>query len=558
MENSETKRFGRYEVVAELGRGAMGVVYKARDPQIDRLVAVKTVSLWGQSPEEEKEFRLRFMNEAQAAGRLHHAGIVSIFDVGANDVGANDAGANDAGENADGSPESSEPYIVLEYVAGESLNRILAREKKLPLATALQIAEEIAEALDYAHAQGVIHRDIKPGNILVTEDGHPKIADFGIAKMNLAHFTLPGRVLGTPAYMAPEQLSGEGVDARSDLFSLGVILYAMVTGTSPFHGNSATTVCFKVANREPVAANALDMALPPELDQVIAKALAKHREERYQSGAEFAADLRHLLQLQVQPKSGSTTSSLAASTGLRSGTRTGRTTQADARPVAALEAGQKAVRTLLLKAPIRDLILGAATVVMLVIVGAQLKLLKISSSSSSGSAANSSTPVSTTPPPTANFDTVPASLGDAGAASSQPAATQPAPAVAKAARTKAHPQTHNAAKPVVTAFSTLDLAVQHQFVDATLYVWVDDKLELTRTLHGGTQKHLVVFNGVRGVDSETLKIPAGEHVLRLRALSADRTIDLSKTVSAEFVQGDDKALQVTFDKHNTAMRLTWQ
>jgi len=562
MDNPETKRFGRYEVVAELGRGAMGVVYKARDPQIDRLVAVKTVSLWGENPEEEKEFRLRFMNEAQAAGRLHHAGIVSIFDVGPNDVGPNDAGATEpGGGSASASLESLEPYIVLEYVAGESLNRILAREKKFPLARALQIAEEIAEALDYAHAQGVIHRDIKPGNILVTEDGHPKIADFGIAKMNLAHFTLPGRVLGTPAYMAPEQLSGEGVDARSDLFSLGVILYAMVTGTSPFHGNSATTVCFKVANREPVAASALDMALPPELDQVIAKAMAKDREDRYQSGGEFAEDLRQL-QVQLQGQKPGTTTSLAASTGLRaSGTRIGKTAQTDARPVATLDEGQKAVRRLLLKAPIRDLILGAATVVMLVIVGAQLKLLKISSSSSPARpVANSAPPASAPlsgPPPTANFESMPPSLLEAGPAVSQSAASQPAPPVVKAA-TKARPQPHHSAKPALPALSTLDLAVQHQFVDATLYVWVDDKLELTRTLHGGTQKHLVVFNGVRGVDSETLKIPAGEHVLRLRALSADRTIDLSKTVSAEFVQGDDKSLQVTFDKHNSVMKLTWQ
>ena len=152
----------------------------------------------------------------------------------------------------------------------------------------MQLAEEIAEALDYAHAQGVVHRDIKPGNILVTEDGHAKIADFGIAKLNLAHFTLPGRVMGTPAYMAPEQLSGEGVDGRSDLFSLGVILYAMVTGHSPFQGNSATTVCFKVANREPVAASAFDLGLPPELDEVISRAMAKDPEQRYQTGAEFA------------------------------------------------------------------------------------------------------------------------------------------------------------------------------------------------------------------------------------------------------------------------------
>ncbi|MGA9977423.1 MAG: serine/threonine-protein kinase [Candidatus Sulfotelmatobacter sp.] len=211
MENEESKRFGRYEIVGELGRGAMGVVYKARDPQIDRLVALKTVALHGQEPEQDEEFRRRFFYEAQAAGRLQHPGIVAIFD---------------AGED----PETHNPYIVLEYVAGESLNRILFREKKLPLPRALRLAEEIATALDYAHAQGVVHRDIKPANILITEGGHAKIADLGIAKLNLAYHTLPGRVLGTPAFMAPEQLSGEGVDGRSDLFSLGVILYAMVTG----------------------------------------------------------------------------------------------------------------------------------------------------------------------------------------------------------------------------------------------------------------------------------------------------------------------------------------
>ena len=326
MEKADIQQFGRYEIIDELGRGAMGVVYKARDPQIDRLVALKTVFLWGQEPDEEKEFRLRFMNEAQAAGRLHHSGIVAVFDVGEN-------------------PENHDPFIVLEYVQGESLNRILAREKKLPLEPALKLVEEVADALDYAHAQGVIHRDIKPANILIAQDGRAKIADFGIAKLNLAHFTVPGRVLGTPAYMAPEQLAGDAVDGRSDLFSLGVILYAMVTGHSPFQGNSATTVCFKVANREPIAASALDMTLPPQLDAVISRAMAKDPKERYQRGSDFADDLRilrHSLSTSL-----STTSRRRTST--TTGTRSALTGSTAVHPAAQLAAGGNALYHLLSK-----------------------------------------------------------------------------------------------------------------------------------------------------------------------------------------------------------------
>src|ERR1700676_4714248 len=543
MENVELKRFGRYEIVAELGRGAMGVVYKARDPQIDRLVAVKTVSMWGQDREEETDFRMRFLNEAQAAGRLHHAGIVSIFDVGEN-------------------PENQDQYIVLEYVAGESLNRILAREKKLPLAKALRLAEEIAEALDYAHAQGVVHRDIKPGNILVTEDGHAKIADFGIAKLNLAHFTLPGRVMGTPAYMAPEQLSGEGVDGRSDLFSLGVILYAMVTGHSPFQGNSATTVCFKVANREPVAASAFDLNVAPELDEVISRAMAKDPEQRYQSGAEFAEDLRQLQQIF---EAGSTTTSIRAplltgpkTTGTGIGTIGRRTLSKH--PAAEIGGGELLVLSAIRKAPLRSLSLGAAALALLLVAGVQSNLLLISPKLGVNALGLSNTP------------TTPTSLERKGTTSVQAnypvrsagtfVATPSRPTLAKARMRKprllvpASPL--SSAEQTVVPLSNLDVAVHHQFKDATLFVWVDDQLALTRPLHGGIQKKMVVFNGIHGVDSETLRIPAGKHALRLRALSADQTIDLSKTVSAEFIGGGEKSLQVTFDKHNTAMRLSWQ
>jgi eukaryotic-like serine/threonine-protein kinase len=526
MERPETTQFGRYEIVGELGRGAMGVVYKARDPQIDRMVAVKTVSMWGQEPEEEQEFRLRFMNEAQAAGRLHHPGIVAVFDVGEH-------------------PETKDPYIVLEYVDGESLNRILHREKKLALSRALKLAEEIADALDYAHAQGVIHRDIKPANILVTQEGHAKIADFGIAKLNLAHFTLPGKVLGTPAYMAPEQLSGEGCDGRSDVFSLGVILYAMVTGHSPFQGNSATTVCFKVANREPIAASALDMSLPPQLDAVISRAMAKDPNERYQRGSDLAEDLRIL---QQHYKQGSTTSSLrrVSSTGTRSAlTSTMMRTGTSARtPAADVAAAGGAVQHFFSSARSRDLILGALVLILLVIVAGQSKLFvafpRIGTNGSGSASAG------------------PAAVSADGLVSAHPTQAEPAQSASVAAPKKALLKTNQVRRQIVVPTSTIDLAVQHQFKDATLYVWVDDKLTLKLPLHGAPQKKLVVFNGIRGVESKTLKVPAGKHLLRFRAASSDQTIDLSKTLSAEFVGGATKELQVSFDRHNSAMHLDWQ
>src|SRR6202522_2458455 len=276
MDDRRSERFGRYEILAELGRGAMGVVYKARDPKINRVVAVKTISLVGQSPEKEAEYRERFFREAEAAGPLAHPGIVTIFDMGEE-------------------PDTHAPYIVMEYVGGQSLETLLSQDgHKLPMDRALQLALELAEALDFAHGHGVVHRDLKPANVLLTDDGHAKIADFGVAKLSLANHTLAGRALGTPAYMSPEQLNGEDVDGRSDLFSLGVLLYTIVTGYRPFQGNSAITVSFKVVNRDPIPASILESQLPPGIDYVIAKAMTKNPAERYQRGTEMALDIQDL------------------------------------------------------------------------------------------------------------------------------------------------------------------------------------------------------------------------------------------------------------------------
>jgi serine/threonine protein kinase len=551
METRQSRRFGRYEIVAELGRGAVGVVYQARDPQIDRMVALKTILLPGLDPKEEQEYRQRFLVEAQAAGRLQHPGIVTIFDVGED-------------------PEKHDPYIVLEYVTGQSLNQLLVREKKLPLRSALQLAEEIADALDYAHAQGVVHRDIKPANILITEEGHAKIADFGIAKLNLAQFTLPGRVLGTPAYMAPEQLNGEPADGRSDLFSLGVLLYAMVTGHSAFHGNSATTVCFKVVNREPVPASAFDLGLPPELDAVISRAMAKDPAQRYQSGADLARDLRELR----QALAAGTTTTLRLLQPIDRGTSSLTLSQlpSNAAPAAGFLHAHRMLRTAVKGAAVRDLVLGGVLVVALLIVAIPAR--QGATAEKAAAAQENVNPVAEADrerlaqaqkeaakySPT-DADTTDSARGIkpiAGGVPSPRLSSLPAknPKTGANGRIPTSPEASLASQPPKLAASSLELTVQHQFREATLSLWIDDTLALIRPLRGGSQKHLVVFKSVHGNASETLQLRAGTHTLRLRAQSADQSVDLSKTIAAEFANGDDKTLHVTFDKHNTTMQLS--
>lgn len=285
-----TQQLGRYEIVAELGRGAMGAVYRARDPKIDRTVAIKTISVPGASAKDAEHYRQRFFREAQAAGKLSHPGIVTIFDVGEDEA-------------------SHTPFIVMECVQGKSLDALVAAEPSgmLPRATALELIERIAEALDYAHRQGIVHRDIKPANIMVTAEGRPKIADFGIAKVSLAEITLPGHVVGTPAYMSPEQLNGKTVDGRSDLFSLGVIAYWLLTGVKPFDGNTITEICAQVVTKDPRAASEVNPGLSAHFDYVLSRALAKDPMMRHQSGSEMALDVQDL-------RSGNEPRSRAAST----------------------------------------------------------------------------------------------------------------------------------------------------------------------------------------------------------------------------------------------------
>jgi serine/threonine-protein kinase len=274
----ETQKIGRYEIIEEKGRGAMGAVYIARDPAMDRIVALKTIHSLALSGPQADEFRERFYREARAAGGLSHPGIVTIFDVGEQD---------------------GVPYLVMEFIEGRTLAEAAKNGQRFTFERVCEIGQQVAEALAYAHKHGVIHRDIKPANILLTSQEkygieRPKITDFGVAKLGAAQLTSTGQILGSPAFMPPEQFTGAPIDGRSDLFSVGVILYWMATGEYAFTGETITAVSYKVVNTEPVPPRKLNPAVPSGFDQIILKCLAKAPSDRYATGEDLASDLAAL------------------------------------------------------------------------------------------------------------------------------------------------------------------------------------------------------------------------------------------------------------------------
>ena len=273
----EKPMLGRYQVEKELGKGAMGVVYLGRDPKISRVVAIKTMALSQEFEADELvEVKERFFREAETAGRLNHPNIVTIYDAG---------------------EEHDLAYISMEFLKGKDLAPHTKADQLLPIPTVVDIVIKVAEALDYAHAQNVVHRDIKPANIMYeAEAGVVKVTDFGIARITDSSKTKTGMVLGTPSYMSPEQLSGKKVDGRSDLFSLGVMLYQMTTGQLPFTGDSMATLMFKIANQPHESATTLNANITPCLTAIIDRMLDKDPEKRFARGQEIAAELRQCAQ----------------------------------------------------------------------------------------------------------------------------------------------------------------------------------------------------------------------------------------------------------------------
>ena len=275
---SETKLevLGRYRILDIVGRGAMGIVYKAVDPVIDRIVAIKTVNL-SLSKEDLAEYEARFQQEIKAAGRLNHPNIVTIYDVGRNQELA---------------------YMAMEFLDGKELKDLLASGDRPSVETTVELISQVADGLAFAHEREVIHRDIKPSNIMVVNVPNgvlAKLTDFGIARMPASAVkTMTGMILGSPRYMSPEQVIGKTIDHRSDIFSLGVVLYETLTGIAPFDGDNVNAIMYATVNTNPVPPSTLSPDLPTMLDLIVAKALAKQVDDRYQTMRDLCSDLREV------------------------------------------------------------------------------------------------------------------------------------------------------------------------------------------------------------------------------------------------------------------------
>lgn len=270
------KKLGRYEIIRELGKGAMGVIYEGRDPTLERRVAIKTArrEVMERSGQAE-EIVERFVREARAAGALNHPNIVTIYDVG---------------------EEGGTAYIAMEYIEGSDLKTLIEQNKAREINEVVEWGVQICEALACAHDQGIFHRDVKPANIMIPNQGVLKVTDFGIARTHDSTLTQEGALIGTPSYMSPEQFMGKKVDARSDLFSLAIILYELLTGEKPFAGEALTTIMHHVLKSEPAPPHELNYEVPEALSAVIMKALSKRPQDRYGDGRSMALALRESLQ----------------------------------------------------------------------------------------------------------------------------------------------------------------------------------------------------------------------------------------------------------------------
>ncbi|HLA77731.1 MAG TPA: serine/threonine-protein kinase [Vicinamibacteria bacterium] len=494
------EKIGRYEVRRELGRGAMGVVYEAWDPALDRRVAVKTLSLAASfGPIEREAFEQRFLTEARAAAGLSHPNIVVVHDVG-----------------RDGA--AGVPYITLEYLEGRTLAELAAAGDRLDWREALRIVARLADALHTAHSQGIVHRDVKPANVMLLPNGQPKIMDFGIAKVPASQLTAAGQLFGTPANMSPEQALGEPLDARSDLFSLGTVLYELLTGRRPFFADTLTGMLAQVVQQDPPPPRSLAPGLPADADYLSARSLAKAREQRYPDGRSLAEDIEDLLGGRLprhrggwrEARASGTVVSRPRATLLASPASGLETVEADSPLVHLLEERHAGPPRRL---PRRVVLLAAGMLGLVSLVVLGVWLLR--------------------PKPKARLLEAPS-------------------------RAAAMPATTVETMPATAGEGPARLAVEfdHRLRSGVLKLWFDDDLVLEQKLEGRVSKKILSFRLRKGSLDQMLEVTPGRHKLRVN-VSWDGN-SKNAWLSGTFLPGEQRTLEVSQNLITKDISLDWR
>ncbi len=493
MRHQGPERIGRFEILGELGRGSMGRVYLALDPNIDRKVAIKVLDPVGSSrPEEEEELRRRFVLEARAAGRVNHPGIVTVYDASAGPDGTS--------------------FIAMEWVDGPSLDRLVAESGPLPVERAVDIAVQVAEALDAAHAAGLVHRDVKPANVLLDRSGRARISDFGIAKFTTMSNTATGRILGSPFYMAPEQVRNDPVDHRADIFSLGIVLYQLLSGVSPFGGDSLASVTYRIIESDPEPIRRLNAAVSPRLAAVIERALAKDPAARFQSAAAFARALEET----IEPSGDSTHG--PTGTLILDGDRSLSSAGGSGRIGARLTLG---VGWLLLLVPVL-----LATFVAL------------------------SAPDGTVPGLTVSIGRPGHADGPGEGGTEEPAAPGTDPPAAPTEPDSGDEPAPEATEPEATVFR---IEYRNRLKSGTMTVLIDDREVWSRALRNEGLRNRIRGSSVRA----TIPVPVGRHVVEVRISGSEGTVRARKRIWGTFESDASPGLRVVLVPPRV-IRLSWK
>ncbi len=535
------KQIHRYEILSELGRGSMGRVYLASDPNIDRHIALKVLIPERLRGYGEEEMQRRFLQEAKAAGRLSHSGIVTIFD-------------------ADTDPESGCPFLAMEWVPGCSLKELLRREGPFVPERAVSMAVQISRALDYAHRNRVVHRDIKPANLLVSggETERVKVVDFGIAKLVSKSITQPGRILGSPYYMAPEQVRGLDVDGRTDLFSLGAVLYECLTGQVAFGGETVAHVTHKILADDPRPIELYNPDVPVSLRAVVRRALEKLPKDRYRSGAEMAAALETV--------GAELTLGLTRATSMAPSDGGGTTTQVlsergrveRARPSSARAitgAGQPAVgRRWPLALMLATVLLSAG-----VWMGRSLVPRPPGVANSEASSSSAPVPEATVDPPMPAVEEqseAPTVITDEAEEVQEPPDKPPSveDAVPAVNPSRVAAPATRSSPPATIATTNLEIIHENRIKRAYLSVWIDGRRALSAKLETRNP-----FKRIKGREHRwLLPVPTGKRSVEIHVSGVSKSLEARRKIWRVFSEGDAQRLTVEVRQGSERLGFLWE